>query len=54
MSSTMQVCSQKASLRDQLGRSASHLLTQALNGTLPKDYQVNALPAPFVQIQMLR
>lgn len=48
------VCSQKASLRDQLGRSASHLLTQALNGTLPKDYQVNALPAPFVQIQMLR
>ncbi|KAG0720987.1 AP-4 complex subunit epsilon-1 [Chionoecetes opilio] len=47
-------CGQKAALRDQLGRSASHLLVQALNGALPKDYQVNALPAPFVQIQMLR
>lgn len=48
------MCGQKTALRDQLGRSASHLLMQALNGALPKDYQVNALPAPFVQIQMLR
>ncbi|XP_064080769.1 AP-4 complex subunit epsilon-1-like [Macrobrachium nipponense] len=45
---------QKADLREQVAQSASHLLTQALNGALPKDYQVNALPAPFVQMQMLR
>ncbi|KAG7154462.1 AP-4 complex subunit epsilon-1-like isoform X2 [Homarus americanus] len=49
------VCGQeKAELRDQVAKSASHLLTQALNGSLPKDYQVNTLSAPFVQIQMLK
>ncbi|XP_045622374.1 AP-4 complex subunit epsilon-1 [Procambarus clarkii] len=45
---------EKTELRDQVAKSASHLLTQALNGALPRDYQVNSLPAPFVQIQMLR
>ncbi|XP_069948122.1 AP-4 complex subunit epsilon-1 [Cherax quadricarinatus] len=45
---------EKPELRDQVAKSASHLLTQALNGSLPRDYQVNSLPAPFVQIQMLR
>lgn len=45
---------EKTELRDQVAKSASHLLTQALNGSLPKDYQVNTLSAPFVQIQMLR
>ncbi|KAK7006781.1 hypothetical protein SK128_007583 [Halocaridina rubra] len=44
----------KPDLRDQIANSAAHLLTQALNGSLPRDYHVNALPAPFVQIQMLR
>ncbi|XP_045121337.1 AP-4 complex subunit epsilon-1-like isoform X1 [Portunus trituberculatus] len=54
LAKVFKMCGEKAALRDQLGRSASHLLVQSLNGALPKDYQVNALPAPFVQIQMLR
>lgn len=45
---------QKQDLHDQIAKSASHMLTQAVNGALPRDYQVNALPAPFVQIQMMR
>ncbi|XP_047475697.1 AP-4 complex subunit epsilon-1-like [Penaeus chinensis] len=45
---------QKLDLHDQVAKSASHMLTQAVNGALPRDYQVNALPAPFVQIQMMR
>ncbi|CAL4114704.1 unnamed protein product [Meganyctiphanes norvegica] len=49
------VCSSdREELRTQAGVSASHVLVQTLNGSLPKDYQVNALPAPFVQISMLR
>lgn len=44
----------QSELRDQVARSAANLMTQALNGALPKDYHVNTLPAPFPQIQMLR
>lgn len=49
------VCSSdREELRTQVAVSASHVLVQTLNGSLPKDYQVNALPGPFVQIDMLK
>lgn len=49
------VCSSnREELRTQVAVSASHVLVQTLNGSLPKDYHVNALPGPFVQIDMLK
>ena len=45
---------EKNKLRDQISKSSSHILSQAVTGKLPDHFNSGPINAPFVQIQMLR